>query len=152
MTDTSKLYKALKQKAGLVPAEETPQKSQLKILCRMDSGKMPNWKVIMHRVKKAEMEATWSIDISKVFFLKNNSKNGPLVHGWRVIIKAPDLQGAIDHIAQLVTTAPNARVELEEVVLPGGGAHRNYNPSGGKGANMTSGSRGSGPAIHLINR
>lgn len=144
-TALSELYEALRTKAGVLPVEETKGNGQVKFLARLQPDKLPNWKVVMQRLKKGEIDASWSIDISKVFFLKNNSANGVLVHGWRLIVKAVELDKALLDIAKLVKAAPNARVELEEVVLPGGGAHRNYATSGGKGATFTSGSRSSGP-------
>lgn len=142
----AELQASLRAKAGIVPAEESRGKGQLKLLCRLQSDKLPNWKVVMHRLKKAEFDSEWSVDISKVFFLKNNNPHGMLVQGWRIIIKSADLNAALVAISKVIKSAPNARVELEEVVLPGGGAHRNISTSGGKGATFTSGSKGSGPS------
>lgn len=141
----SDFYEALRSKAGILPVEETKSSGQVKFLARLQPEKLPNWKVVMQRLKKAELDATWSLDISKVFFLKNNSPSGILVHGWRLIVKSVDLDRALQDIIKIVKSAPNARVELEEVMLPGGGAHRNYSTAGGKGATLTSGSRASGP-------
>lgn len=148
----AELYAVLKQRCGIVPAEDSKTGNRLQFLARLDPVKSPNWKVVMHRIKQAEFNADWSIDISKVMFLKNNNPRGALVHGWRVIVKAAMLDDALAHLLKLVKSAPNARVELEEVMLPGGGAHRNINTSGGKGASITSGSRGSGPSMHLLRR
>jgi hypothetical protein len=145
-TATADLYEALRMKAGIVPAEQTKGTNQLKLLCRLQSDRLPNWKVVMHRLKKAELDADWSVDISKVFFLKNNSPHGMLVQGWRIIIKSVNLDASLADVARHVRNAPNARVELEEVALPGGGQHRNINTAGGKGAAPLSGSRGSGPS------
>lgn len=146
------LYAALRNKAGVIPAEENLGKGRLQILARLNADKMPNWQVVMQRLKKAEFQAEWSIDISKTFFLKNHSPNNPLVHGWRIIIKSADMETALEHLTKAITASPNARVELEEVPLPGGGRHRQFNSSAGKGASLTSGSRGSGPALHLLKK
>jgi len=148
----SDLYTVLKQKCGITPAEETTAANRLQFLARLDPVKASSWKVVMHRLKQAEFDAPWSIDLSKVMFLKNNNPRGVLVHGWRVIVKAVALNDALAHILSLVKAAPNVRVELEEVALPGGGAHRHINSSAGKGAMPTSGSRGSGPSLHLTGR
>lgn len=147
------LRKALKAKAGLTPAEEKKGKRQLLLLCRLDQSKMPGWKVVMHRLKKAEFDADWSIDISKVMFLKNNNQGGALVHGWRIILKSDDLATTVQQVTKVVVSSPNARVEISEVPLPGGGSHRHSNSGQpGKGASDSSYSRGSGPSLHLLRR
>lgn len=151
-TVLSELYEAMRTRAGLSVAEESRGANQIKILARLDPGRAPQWKVCRHRLKVAEFDADWSIDISKVDLLKGNTKHGPLVYAWRIIIKHADLDAALRDVSKIIRSAPNARVELEEVVLPGGGVHRNIDTSGGKGASFTSGSRGSGPRVDLIGR
>lgn len=152
-TVVSEFYEALRTRASISVAEEIKRSNQLKILARLlDSSRAPQWKVIRQRLKRAEFDAPWSWDCSKVDLLKGNVKTGPLVYAWRIIVAHPDLDAALRDVTKIILNAPNARVELQEVVLPGGGAHRNIDTSGGKGASYTSGSKGSGPRVDLIQR
>lgn len=152
-TALSEFYEALRAKASISVVEEIKRPNQVKILARLlDGNRAPQWKVIRHRMKVAEFDAPWSWDCSKVDLLKGNTKHGPLVYAWRIIVAHVDLDTALREVTKVIRNAPNARVELQEVVLPGGGQHRNIDSSGGKGASYTSGSKGSGPRVDLIQR
>lgn len=140
---------ALRAKCGFDPAELNAT-SQLRILARVTS--VDNWRVVMQRLKAAELKRTWSLDLSQLYFLKTQNERAPLVKGWRVILKADDLPAACEDITRIVQNAPVARVTLDEVVLPGGGVHRNYSTANGKGAQMISGGGSGGPALGLFPR
>lgn len=139
MADLEKLLQALKSKAGITSVEQTVSSNQVKLLCRLAKERSSTWTVVQHKLKKAEFDAPWVLDLSKVVFLKNNTPSGPLVHAHRIIIKADDLQGAINEICRLILASPNARAELDEIPLPGGGSHR-LQERNGRGATLTSGS------------
>ena len=146
MTAMSELYDALKSKAGVIPAENVKTNNQLRLLARLQPGKIDAWMAVAQRLKRAEFQSPWSIDISKLLFLKNNKPTGALVHGWRVILKSDKLDEAISDVAKLIKSAPNAHVELAEIDLPGGGVHRRISTTTGyKGVEFTSPSKESAP-------
>jgi hypothetical protein len=146
MTATSEFYAALKSKAGIIPAEEVKVGNQLKILARLQPGKMASWRAAIGQLRSAEFQCSWTLDISKLFFLKNNNPKGSLVHAWRIILKSDNLDRALNEVTKIIKSTPNVRVEIGEIELPGGGYHRNIeSTSGAKGANFTSGTRESTP-------
>ena len=142
-----KLYGVLNSKAGITPAEEHRSDNRVVILARHDRGRVASWMAVCKRLKQAEFTAPWSIDISKPVFLKNNVATGDLVFAWRIIVKSTDIKEALAQITSIIASSPSVRVELEEIMLPGGGQHRNYSTAGGKGAKYTPGSGFSGPSI-----
>lgn len=143
------LLEALHSRCGLDVAEFSNNGEQIRMLARVSMA--DNWRVVMQRLKSAELQAAWSIDISQLYFLKSKHERAPLVKGWRIIIKGKDLVAACEQLAKVVRGAPSATVSVDEMPLPGGGMHRQYGDKG-KGASMLSGSGASGPSMHLFRR
>lgn len=148
MAAIEQFLNALKSRCGFEPADVSSG-NQLRVLARV--GNADNWRLIMHRLKVLELQSSWTIDISQVYFLKTKNKKAPLVKGWRIIVKADDLDKACTLLRDAVMKAPTARVTVEdEFPLPGGGIHRTYNTSRGKGAMPTSSGGGGIPSHSLF--
>jgi len=142
------MYQALQDKSGFSMAEESENNGQMRILARVADGSFPNWKIVMQRLKLLEKKCPWTLDLSKMYFLLGQDDNAILVFGWRVIIKAQNLEEAYAQIESVVRQAPNARFVVDEVKLPGHqSGMRNARYSKGKGAKLTSGSKDSAPAV-----
>lgn len=151
MSNKASMYQALQDKAGFSVAEESENNGQVRILARVAEGSFPNWKIVMQRLKLLEKKCTWTLDLSKMYFLLGSDENALLVFGWRVIIKAPNLEEAYAQMESVVLQSPNARFVVDEVKLPGHqSGQRNARYARGKGAKLTSGSRESTPATELF--
>jgi hypothetical protein len=138
MSAIDDMINVLRSRCGFEPAEVNSEK-QVRILARI--ANTDNWRVVMQKIKALELTNTWTVDISKLFFLKTKNPKAPLIFGWRLIIKADNIEEACTQIATAVKNAPTARVTVDEIDLVGGGFHRNY--SGAKGAHEL----GRGPAF-----
>ena len=146
MSAIEDMVSVLRNRCGFEPAEMSHSKD-LRILARI--ANLDNWRVILHRIKVAELKNTWTLDISQLYFLKTKNERAPIVKGWRLILRADNPEEACKQIAAAAQSAPAARVMIDEIPLPGGGAHRNYTGAG-KGAAALSGSGSSGPALHFL--
>jgi len=148
MSNKGSMYQALQDKAGFSVAEESENNGQIRILARVADGSFPNWKIVMQRLKLLEKKCSWTLDLSKMYFLLGGDDNAILVFGWRVIIKTEKLDEAYAQIESVVRQAPNARFVVDEVRLPGHqSGQRNAQYARGKGARLTSGSKESTPAV-----
>jgi hypothetical protein len=146
MATLEHVLKALQGKCGF-EAVEVNHTAQLRIVARVAHPK--NWALVMHQLKVLELDKPWSIDVSQLYFLRNASKKSGLVKAWRIILKAKDLDAAYKDILSAISKAPTAQFTVDEIPLPGGGVHRAYSGSTGKGAQLMS-SAGGAPAMHLF--
>jgi len=145
MRALEELLQALKVKCGF-DAVEVNTKGQVRLVARVSN--LRNWVILMQRMRVLELDRPWTLDLSQTYFLRTPSKKAAMVKAWRVILKAADQDAACRDLIKLVKDAPTARPTVDEMPLPGGGAHRGYNSSTGKGAQPFGGS--SGPALNLF--
>lgn len=133
-------YAALWQRSGFSPSQRKEADTELRVVARIDQKKRPTWQKVLQALLRAAHGTGWTLDISKKFFLKNDSKNGTVVHGWRIILKADDMRSALIKLTKAVHLVSPESVEVTEIPLPGGGQHRNISTySGRKGVKMTPG-------------
>lgn len=125
----NELYQVLRARGGYEVVSRTEGPTQLRLLGRVPSELMDSWKVVMHHLLNLSERSSWSIDISKQYFLRH----GKLVYGWRTIIQGPDVSSRLSEISDAIRNAPRAKVIIEEQRLVGVSANRN-SPKGGKGA------------------
>ena len=139
-----RLYDALQAKVGLSVGEESATDNQVRALFRLSEMQQRQWLVVMKHMMRQEKNASWSLDISKKYFLMGDE----LVQGWRVIVRDENLEQALVQLVAVVTSAPNAAFQVDQVALPGRSmGDRNAVNSRGKGAQQVSGSRGAVPPI-----
>ena len=145
MSPKDEFIAALRQKIGFDPvtvsSDDTP--NQLRLMGRLPKDPtglvLKNWLELLRRVMRAEVEAPWSADFSKKYFLRDNE----VVYGWRIILQAPDLPPYLPEIARLILEAPQVTAQPQRVVGPVmeialGGDPNRHSTAGGK--------RGAGPA------
>ncbi len=149
MSDKAKrqrFYNALQAKVGLSVGEEDVGEKQVRALFRMSDTQMRQWLVVMHHILSHEGQASWSIDISKKYFLMR----GKTVQGWRIIVRSDNLDQAMNHLTSLVNGSPNARFQVEQMPLTGRSAERNSLSGTGKGATMIGGDAGVPPIAVMM--
>jgi len=146
-TKRKRLYAALQTKVGLTMGEEDDGPKQLRVLFRLPEAQMRQWLVVMHHLFTHEQQASWSLDISKKYFLLS----GRTVQGWRIIIRDDNLDKALDSITSVVGSSPNARFQLDQVPLMGRhGGDRNAINARGKGARAITGDAGTPPIATMV--
>ena len=127
---------ALRKRAGYEAVSQNETATQLRFLGRLlpDRGGQgaDNWKTLMHFLNAAMKERTWTVDISKYFF--NKEETGLLVFAWRIIFQGENLAQHYTDIANVIAKAPNAARELTEMPLAGATADRNSTAGGKRGA------------------
>jgi len=149
MSDEAKrkrLYAALQAKVGLDVGEEDVSAKQIRVLFRMPDSQMRQWLVVMHQILSKESQASWSIDISKKYFLMR----GKTVQGWRLILRSESLDAAVSQLTSVVNGSPNARFQVEQVPLIGRSVERNMLSATGKGATMIGGDAGVPPIATMM--
>lgn len=119
----------LKMRSGFELVSHTDTPNQVRMLGRVPNNMMESWKVIMHRLLTESERSSWSVDISKQYFLRHSR----LVYGWRIILQGQDVGSRLPELSEVVSNAPRAKVIVEEQRLYGASANRNA-PRGGKGA------------------
>jgi len=152
MNAVDDLISVLSSRCGFVPREVSPEGKQLRLLGPMTQRDA--WVSVIQQIKRRELRATWTTDISCVYLLTTKNEMATLGKRWRIIIRAKEgsVEDACSDIVAAVQDAPTARTVLDEFPLPGGGAHRMYDTSKGKGATEVRGNAGSGPSSHLFGK
>jgi hypothetical protein len=143
-----RLYGALQAKVGLAVGEEGVGNGQIRALFRLPDSQMRQWLVVMHQILHREQQASWSVDISKKYFLLG----GKTVQGWRIILRDKDLDKAVDHLTSIVNGSPNARFQVDQMPLVGRQAERNTLSATGKGARAITGDAGVPPIAGMFAR
>lgn len=104
-------------KAGFETVTHTQKANQLRITGRCHPDRWGFFLPVIYTLQRtAEKDGTWSCDISKQYFIRNDR----IVYAWRLIFQSEGLSERYEYIANVVRGAPNpTRVEVEEVLLPG---------------------------------
>lgn len=142
---TKALFAAMQKKAGFEAVSVSePSPNQIRALGRIpeDVGgmNMGNWKILMYRLYTVMAERAWKVDISKSYFIKEETKK--LVFAWRVILQGENLTQHLPEIIQIIQASPvSARAEVTEIPLAGAASNR------GK---VTGGRRGAGPSSQTL--
>lgn len=131
MSAIDSMVNLLGNKCGFEPIEVSNGTTQVKILARVRDAQ--TWALMVHKVKQAELDAPWTVDVSQLLFLRTASKSSKLVKAWRLIVKSNDLEAAYAGIQKAASAAGFARQDTDEYTLPGNGAHRS-GWKNGKGA------------------
>lgn len=151
MSPHEPIFKELQVKCGFSPVQTETSAKQLRVLFRIANPQA--WRSAMDKIKDAEHGSTgWTVDISQTYFKRTPRAGAELVKAWRLIITARtvELPSVFSLIVAALRSVPTTQVVVDEMPLPGGGLHRNYDMSKGKGAAPSSHSRDSGPALHLF--
>jgi len=126
-----RFYAALQSKVGLVVGEENVTDNQIRALFRLPELQMRQWLVVMKHLFRQERQASWNLDISKKYFLMGEE----VVQGWRIILRSEKIDEALDQIVSIVSGAPNAVFQVDQVPLQGRAVgDRNAVNARGKGA------------------
>lgn len=142
----AELSQALLTRGGFEAVTTNVQSAQVRFFGRVPQNRMAEWKIIMHQLLRQSETAEWTVDISKLYFLRG----GGLIYGWRLLLGGAPLE-VLPPVTQLVLTAPRPHAVVDEVTIPGRGRDRNVYKRG-KGAAPT-GQAVVGPAaIHAASR
>ncbi len=125
----AELVRVLKMRGGFDLVSQSVTENQLRILGRVPKDMMNAWLVVIHQLLGRSETASWSVDISKQYFLRN----GKVLYGWRIIIQAQQVEGHLGAICEAISNTPRPKVIVEEQRLYGASSNRN-SPKGGKGA------------------
>jgi hypothetical protein len=111
------LLEVLKQKAGFETLTHTPKEAQLRITGRCHPDRWGFFLPVIYTLQRtADKDGSWSCDISKQYFIRNDR----IVYCWRLIFQSDNINEKYSYLANVVRGAPNpTRVEVEEVLLPG---------------------------------
>lgn len=120
MTTARELYTALQQKAGFEVVEVSEGPKQLRIIGRVHTNYVSQWKLAMHHLLTKEQESAWKVDISKKYFLRNDN----VFYGWRLIIQAENVPAHYAGIIQALQITSGGN-EVTEVPLIGASSNRN---------------------------
>lgn len=125
----AELVRVLKMRGGFDVVNQSVTTNQIRILGRVPKDMMNAWLVIIHHMLSHSEAASWSVDISKQYFLRN----GRVLFGWRVIFQGEQIEQHLPMICEAISNTPRPKVIIEEQRLHGASANRN-SPRGGKGA------------------
>lgn len=109
------LIRVLHMRAGYEVVNHNSDTRQVRFIGRVPQDLVPAWRIIIRQLLLRSEATTWSIDVSKQYFLRG----GKLMYGWRLIIQAPDISVALPEVAQTITGAPRPRQVVEEQPLVG---------------------------------
>jgi hypothetical protein len=143
----------LKSVVGFSPAELGGKGTQLRVLARIPKANGLKWLSILRQLKVLERSRAWTLDASKLYFLLGDDDDAEIRYGWRLIVKADDMEQAFADMKQVVKVHTGKRRggQVMEIDLPGATAARNQGRRGG-GARPTSGSSESKPALEYFQR
>ena len=155
MNDIDSFITALRSACGFSPLTKRAAGTQLHVTAKISDER--KWVAILRALKVRELSASWSIDISRMYFLVEKDINSQLGKRWRIVLQVragSTLESACKELLECVhpTARPAAPTLLEDFPLPGGGLHRVFDTSKGKGATETSGGGGGLPAVNMFGR
>lgn len=104
----------IKSAASIIDVQVTP--GQVRILARQPQARIGDLVLVIQQVLMHMEEASWKVDISKPYFLKE----GKVVQGVRIILQTQDPLKDIEELTLAVETTTRSRgVELDDVPLAG---------------------------------
>lgn len=112
------LLDVLKQKAGFETLTHTCKTGQLRVTGRCHPDRWSFFLPVIYTLQRtADKDGSWSCDISKQYFIRNDR----IVYCWRLIFQSQNMTAEVySYLANVVRGAPSpARVEVNEVLLPG---------------------------------
>lgn len=131
------VIRALADKTGFEVVQRSGGEMQLRLVGRLPTNRTPDLLALLDVL--TDPYPDWSGDFSKWYFKPMGAPER--VYAWRFIFESKDPTRALpfDSIAAVIMRAtPATRVAsggpLEEIRLPGSGAHRNQYNARGKGA------------------
>jgi hypothetical protein len=130
MSDAQELIKVLHQRLGYETVKPTVSANQIRLAGRVGTAHMRNWVVAAAHLLQVAEGATWSLDLSKHYFLRA----GQMVYTWRLIFQAENVAQHLPSIIGAINNSPRARFEVEEQALPGVNGPRTMMNKRGKGA------------------
>lgn len=115
------LLEALMQKAAFETVTHLPKPNQLRITGRNHPNRWSFFLPVIYTLHRtAGRDGNWSCDISKQYIIHNDR----IKYSWRLIFQGDNLPEKYDYIASVVRGAAQpARVEVDEVLLPGYKGH-----------------------------
>lgn len=119
MTTPNVFYSAITARAGseVIPGSEVLSEKQLRFMIRVAPGPTTTvWLGLVRHLLGASRGSTWTIDISKQYFL---TPDGDLRYGWRIILQAASIAQHFQALADIVKKAEVRGAQLEEVKLNG---------------------------------
>lgn len=127
MATSEEFLKALQTHLGLEVIDVSDEPTSLRGIFRKTDAS-ETWKEAFKRLLFAEPSATWSVDLSKKYFLLGDK----LVFGWRILVTSPDLKADYDELIRLLIP-PRSYEERDEVPIIGQNGPRNMETTRGKG-------------------
>jgi hypothetical protein len=125
------LLTKLHGRGGFEVVNDKATDTQVRLMGRVPKPAMAGWLIIVQRLLvRANKVPSWSVDISKQYFLRNDQ----VVFGWRLIFQGQELAAQLGDIEQTIINAPRARAFVDEQVLAGAHPERNAPGASGKGA------------------
>lgn len=108
------LQSTLLQRAGYEVVQATTKDNQVRFFGRVRPNLMPAWLIIMRDLLAAAEGASWSIDLSRQYFLRGDK----LFFGWRIILQGDGIQQHMPSIAAVVQRSASPPVrQADEVRL-----------------------------------
>lgn len=141
--DLAPLTTALRSRLGYTPVSTSHTPKQIRLLGRLPANRMGDWLAFIHHIHVnclERLQPMWTVDISKLYFTKPDTK--VVIYGWRLIFQIKE--GVPAHIPELVPQIVNAvnsaprssRSEVTEMPLVGSRAGDPLSPTG-KGAGLS---------------
>jgi len=125
------LKKILRDRAGFEVVDATASESQIRLVGRVPPNASSHWVLIVHRLLVSCSQASWKVDISRQYFLRELSNGPKLFYAWRCIFQAAQLSSQLPDILTVIHNTPKpSRVELQEFPLSGAGSSRTQHTNG----------------------
>lgn len=120
------LISALKMRGGYEVVSNNSSVNQARLIGRVPTQLVRGWLIVVQQLLVQSSKASWSIDISKHYFLRA----GKVMFGWRLILQSPELESCMADIITTITNAPRPRATVDSQPLAGASASRNRQTPG----------------------
>lgn len=119
----------LSRRTGAELVTENPSVNQIRLTFRVPRGQgATKWLVLMKQLLRFRRQNTWTIDISKHYFLVD-TKGEDMRFGWRVIFQGENMAQYDKAISTCFTNIKTPPAQLAEVPLHG---NPNRSPTAGE--------------------
>ncbi len=130
MTPLDDLYAVLRTRTGFEVVETSGAdvaKGRLRLVGRVPAERRDAWVLLIHALLIASRADAWSVDVSRMYFVRDTPGGPKLFYTWRLIFQSEgNLLAHVPAICQVIARAPRPTPPpVDEVDLPGAPPERN---------------------------
>lgn len=92
----------------------------IRLTLRVPPNVEGQWRVCTATLLDKSEDCSWTVDVSRKYFLRGDRPNKKLFYIYRIIFQGAQLSECVDEIVGIILHMPRAKVVINEIPLAGG--------------------------------